>query len=266
MRGLMNHPAATRAPNRRRAYFESRFGQLHCRTAFPSTGGFDELTPLVALHDAPGTGAELALLLPLLGRDRSVYLPDLPGCGQSDGPLATVTVGEYGAGISDMLRGLRLREVDVLGVGVGAAIAIEVALQMGHGVRRLVLARPLLSAPGQSAAPAARADGSHLLEEWQGSLVLAASPDLELHTRELGARLSAGASSHWPRMALANWPVASRAATLTAAVLVLESATPSPPTKTLLPMARIESFPSAGIFSPASLERNVRSLTEFLDR
>ena len=26
----------------RRAYFDFRFGQLHVRTAFPTTGGFDE--------------------------------------------------------------------------------------------------------------------------------------------------------------------------------------------------------------------------------
>ena len=116
----MKKPAANRAPNLRRAYFETRFGQLHCRTAFPSTGGFDELTPLVVLHDVPGTSADLAALLPQLGNDRSVYLPDLPGCGQSDGPSAAVTVGEYGASVGEMLRGLRLREVDLLGVGVGA--------------------------------------------------------------------------------------------------------------------------------------------------
>ena len=54
---------ADRPPNLRRAYFESRFGQLHCRTAFPSTGGFDELTPLVGLHDAPGSGASLSAFM-----------------------------------------------------------------------------------------------------------------------------------------------------------------------------------------------------------
>jgi Tol biopolymer transport system component len=36
------------APNivrTRRAYFDCRFGQLHVRTAFPTTGGFDEMHP-----------------------------------------------------------------------------------------------------------------------------------------------------------------------------------------------------------------------------
>jgi len=34
----------------RRAYFDCRFGQLHVRTAFPTTGGFDEGVPLICLH------------------------------------------------------------------------------------------------------------------------------------------------------------------------------------------------------------------------
>ena len=34
----------------RRAYFDCRFGQLHVRTAFPATGGFDEQVTLFCLH------------------------------------------------------------------------------------------------------------------------------------------------------------------------------------------------------------------------
>ncbi len=34
----------------RRAYFDCRFGQLHVRTAFPTTGGFNEGVTLFCLH------------------------------------------------------------------------------------------------------------------------------------------------------------------------------------------------------------------------
>ena len=261
----MKKPAANRAPNLRRAYFETRFGQLHCRTAFPSTGGFDELTPLVVLHDVPGTSADLAALLPQLGSDRSVYLPDLPGCGQSDGPSAAVTIGEYGASVGEMLRGLRLREVDLLGVGVGAAVAVELSLFLGEGVRRLVLCQPTLVAPPDRAAAAPRIDGAHLLAEWQRGLP--ADPGLLLaHTRAVGARLAGGDPAYWPAAALASWAAAERCAQLKVPVLALEDDTPGRSLKSLLPAARVESFAAAGRFAGAGLDRNLRSIREFLDR
>jgi pimeloyl-ACP methyl ester carboxylesterase len=260
----MKKSAANRAPNLRRAYFETRFGQLHCRTGFPSTGGFDELTPLVVLHDVPGTSADLAALLPELGRDRSVYLPDLPGCGQSDGPAAAVTIGEYGASVGEMLQNLRLREVDLLGVGVGAAIAVELALLLGQGVRRLVLCMPPLVVPADSTSVPARADGSHLLAEWQRGLP--ADPELlGVHTRAVGARLAGGPAAYWPVAALANWSAAERCAELKTAALVIEGEAAGRSAKALMPSARVESFAAAGRFAGAALERNLRSIREFLD-
>ncbi len=72
-------------PRLRRAYFDCRYGQLHMRYAIPGGGGFDEATTLLCIPGAPGTGRFFAPLLLPLGRDRSVYAPDLPGCGESDG-------------------------------------------------------------------------------------------------------------------------------------------------------------------------------------
>jgi pimeloyl-ACP methyl ester carboxylesterase len=67
-------------------YVDCRYGQLHMHTAFPSNGGFDELTPLVCLHPSPLSGRVFRALLAELGQQRSVYAPDLPGCGESDAP------------------------------------------------------------------------------------------------------------------------------------------------------------------------------------
>ena len=65
----------------RRMYVDCRYGQLHVHSAFPSSGGFDELTPLVCLAPAPLTGGLFKPFLAELGSDRSVYAPDPPGCG-----------------------------------------------------------------------------------------------------------------------------------------------------------------------------------------
>src|ERR1700761_5563430 len=60
----------------RRAYFDCRFGQLHVRTAFPTTGGFDEGVTLLCLHSREGSSRSFARFLPEIAADRSVYAPD----------------------------------------------------------------------------------------------------------------------------------------------------------------------------------------------
>ena len=148
-------------PNFRRAYFESRYGQLHCANAFPSTGGFDERTPLIAIHDAPGTAAEFTGLSADFGRDRSVYAPEIPGCGLSDPPPGPVALADYAGAVLDVLAGLRVRNYALIGVGVGAALAVEVALAAPVAVQRLVLIAPRLSPPDESVVTADR-EGKHL--------------------------------------------------------------------------------------------------------
>src|SRR5260370_38684699 len=68
----------------RRAYFDCRFGQLHVRTAFPTTGGFDEGGTLFCLHPSDLSSRTFHRFLPETADVRSVYAPDLPGCGESD--------------------------------------------------------------------------------------------------------------------------------------------------------------------------------------
>lgn len=256
-----------RPPNLRRAYFESRFGQLHCRTAFPSTGGFDELTPLIGLHDAPGSGAGLAPLLPHLGRDRSVYLPDLPGCGHSDAPGAPISIADYGASVGEMLRGLRLREIDVLGVGAGAAVAAQLVLWYGGGVRRLVLVHPsFLADTTRPAAPRPVADGSHLRAEWEIGLRAGAdAEEISRHSRAVGERLAGGIAAQWPADALSRWSIADVAPQLTLPTLVLCDPALTKATAALLPRARVEPCPPGDAFAPPAIAGTTLGLRGFLD-
>lgn len=123
----------------RRAYFDCKFGQLHVRTAFPATGGFDEQVTLFCLHAAEASSRAFARLLPELAEVRSVYAPDLPGRGESD-PSPTGSIAEAAAAISDLANDLRLRQIDLLGVQFGAGAALELAALRPELVRRLVLA------------------------------------------------------------------------------------------------------------------------------
>jgi pimeloyl-ACP methyl ester carboxylesterase len=126
-------------PRVRRGYFECRYGQLHVHNAIPPGGGFEESTSLLCLHPAAMSARVFQRFLPLIGRDRSVYAPDLPGCGESDGPAARASVGEFAAAIGDFLDSMRFREIDVLGYHAGALIAIELAIVRPQQVRRVVL-------------------------------------------------------------------------------------------------------------------------------
>ena len=129
-------PADTRV---RRAYFDCRYGQLHMRYAIPAGGGFDEATTLLCIPGNPGSGRFFAPLLQPLGRDRSVYAPDLPGYGESDGgaePLGTAAMAEA---LGDFLDSMHVRHVDLLAHEGGVAIAAALLQQRPAQVGRVVL-------------------------------------------------------------------------------------------------------------------------------
>jgi pimeloyl-ACP methyl ester carboxylesterase len=133
--------AVAKTVRTRRAYFDGRFGQLHVRTAFPATGGFDEGVPLFCLHDSAATSRDFGRFLPEIADDRSVYAPDLPGYGESDPPpvSAVLNYGDAAGAIADLATDLRLRQIDLLGFRFGAGVALELAAASPELVRRLVL-------------------------------------------------------------------------------------------------------------------------------
>jgi pimeloyl-ACP methyl ester carboxylesterase len=140
-------------PRVRRGYFECRYGQLHVHNAIPPGGGFEEGTPLLCLHGAAATGRAFLRFLPHAGRDRSVYAPDLPGCGESDAPPPPAQLEDYAAALCDFLDSMRLRRVDVVGYRAGALLAAELTRLRSQQVRRLVM----VSVPVAAATAAAHA-------------------------------------------------------------------------------------------------------------
>lgn len=126
-------------PRLRRAYFECRHGQLHVHNAIPVGGGFDELTTLVCLHGGGATGRMFLEMSRRLGRTRSVYSPDLPGSGESDGPASPLSASACAEAIADFIDSMRFRQVDLLGVGTGAAAVAELAIARPRVTRKVVL-------------------------------------------------------------------------------------------------------------------------------
>ncbi len=127
-----------RAVRTRRAYFDCKYGQLHVRTAFPTTGGFDEQVTLICLHSSEGSSRTFARFLPEIAAERSVYAPDLPGCGESD-PPPSPSSADAAAAISDLANALRLPQIDLLGFRHGTEVAAALSVARPELVRRLVL-------------------------------------------------------------------------------------------------------------------------------
>ncbi len=263
----------------RRSYAECRYGQLHLTTAYPSGGGFDERVPLVCLHPAGSSSAYFNALLPELGRDRSIYSFDLPGYGCSDAPPSEWSAADLGAAIGEFVDSLRLRSVDLIGVQLGALVAIELATASAQQVRRLVLASvphfnsQEAKSPEWTALPTLpTADGAHLLKDWQ-RLQHSRGPQAtaEQLTEELADVLRSRRRSAMALHAMLEYPTAKRLASLQQSGLILRARDEfyehSQRAKNSLAQSLLEDLPESGsnVFG-AHPQRVLQVVRQFLDR
>jgi len=234
------------SPRVRRGYFECRFGQLHVHNAMPPGGGFEEGTPLLCLHDLTGSGHIFSRFMSLAGHDRSVYAPDLPGFGESDGPPVRPAIGDYAAALGDFLDSLRLRQVAVLALRGGALLATELSIARPAQVTRVIMASvPMLTEQERHSArsqPApAAVDGVWRPADWV----------------------------RWPLEAAAQYPLRDRLARITQRLLVLRTRDdlwePTGRVREAVPAARLVDLeqPASELFASAP-ERIADALREFL--
>ena len=181
----------------RRGYFDCRYGQLHVHSAMPAGGGFEEGTPLLCVHDLPGRGSTFTRFLALAGGERSVYAPDLPGFGESDGPTVRSEIADFAAAVADFIDCLHLRQLAVLGLRSGALLATELARLRPGEVSRVIL----VSVPPLTQAERVRARGQLPPAAPQGT--------------------SAPECLSWAIEAAARYPLRERLAKLPQRVLVL---------------------------------------------
>lgn len=213
----------------RRSYADSRFGQIHLSTAYPSGGGFDERTPVICLHHSGGSGRLFAPILRELGHDRSVYAPDLPGHGNSEFANGKMTVSELAGAVGDFIDGLRLRTVDIAGYHLGALIAAELAIARPQTIRRVLMwGVPVYSAQDRAALSQTAAvtgfrdDGADVPEEWR-RLLERRGPGAPIGALadEFADRLRAGASGAKAFVSAIEYPVSERLPLVKQSTLVL---------------------------------------------
>jgi pimeloyl-ACP methyl ester carboxylesterase len=262
----------------RRSYAECRFGQLHIWTAYPSGGGFDERTPLLCLHDAGGSGRFFAPALPELGRDRSVYAPDLAGHGASDPDPGRYTPAELASAIGDFLDSLRLRQVDICGYELGTLVATELALARPQQVRRLILWGVPNYSPQERAAAASkfaiglREDGSDVTTEWQRALT-ARDPSTTATALmgDFAERLRSGLHAIKAWNAVLDYPVSQRLSMVKQHAVILRPRDDfweqAPRTRSMLVHGSLQDLPDYGArFLHTAPQRFAAIAREFLDR
>jgi len=250
------HPVETE-PRVRRGYFECRYGQLHVHNAIPPGGGFEEGTPLLCVHSAVCSGGAFHNLLPLAGRDRSVYAPDLPGFGESDPPPARPAIADYAAALGDFLDTMRFRQIDLLGWQIGSLVAAELAITRPQQVRRVVLMSvPVLNdaeREGLRRAPLAAPaeDGSHLTAEWRRALdSYGAGIPLDTRARGFLEKLKSGSQGAAMLAAAQHYEARQRLGLVVQSTLVLrlrdEFWEATQRVRELLPKARLLEIPDQG--------------------
>ncbi|WP_280192720.1 alpha/beta fold hydrolase [Delftia sp. PS-11] len=98
--------------------------------------------PLVLLHGGHGNWLHWARNLQALACHRRLWLPDMPGYGDSD-PVSESTLGQLVQGLTDSLDSLlgHGATMDLAGFSFGGLVAASLAAQRG-GIDRLILLGP----------------------------------------------------------------------------------------------------------------------------
>lgn len=99
-------------------------------------------TPLVFVHGLVVTGRYMTPVAGRLAGSRSVYVPDLPGYGKSEGPREVEGPRGLADRIAEMLDALNLERVDFLGNSYGCQVLTEFAILHPARVRRMIFVGP----------------------------------------------------------------------------------------------------------------------------
>jgi pimeloyl-ACP methyl ester carboxylesterase len=105
--------------------------------------------PLVLLHGGFSTiDLDFGRVLPALSSTRQVIATELQGHGRTADVDRPLSYAQMADDVAKLLEYLGIEQADVFGYSVGAAVAMELALQQPAMVRKLVLATPSYSWDG----------------------------------------------------------------------------------------------------------------------
>jgi pimeloyl-ACP methyl ester carboxylesterase len=96
---------------------------------------------VVLLHGAGGSWRHWLRNIPALAPHMTLWIPDMPGCGDSDPPGAPVTYNSFCEGLQAGIDQLvpAPRPLDLVGFSFGACMGARLARRLGGRLRHLVL-------------------------------------------------------------------------------------------------------------------------------
>ncbi|MDE3075909.1 MAG: alpha/beta hydrolase [Chloroflexota bacterium] len=119
-------------PKRSDATVTTSLGAIHCLKA-------GEGPSLLALHGMAASAWSWSRCLPLLARSFTVYVPDLPGHGQSEAKREAVSVEHHAAAMSALLDALDVDRCYLAGAALGSLVALELGVRRPQTVAGLLL-------------------------------------------------------------------------------------------------------------------------------
>jgi 3-oxoadipate enol-lactonase len=95
--------------------------------------------PVLLLHELDGSSESWRRIMPLIAPHRRVIAPDLRCAGRSEKPPRPFGMLDLADEVAELVRRLRLEQVDVIGAALGAMLAAMMSVRHPDLVRRMVL-------------------------------------------------------------------------------------------------------------------------------
>lgn len=124
-----------------RQYLEVGGSQLHVIKGGTGKG-------LVLLHAPPGSGSDLSDLIEAVS-DRTVWAPDLPGCGQSNPIPGEQTTERWVQYLLDGLTTSGISDFDIYAEGLASPLALVLGERAGPRVGKIILNGGILLEPAR---------------------------------------------------------------------------------------------------------------------
>lgn len=164
-----------------------------------------------------------------IGSDRMAVAPDLAGYGESAATDRPPTIAEHAWMLGELVNHLGLARIDLLGYGLGAAVAVELAYSRPEHVRRVVLVSvPVVGHTHRAAferltsPPVVRADGSHVAERWAHLAARRGTGQtIEMLDAAFTDSLRPGDRAGWAWRALGDYPIEANLARLAQPTLLI---------------------------------------------
>lgn len=120
----------------------SKFSKINDRQVHYLEAGDPSLPKLILLHTWPSTSQIYYPSIKILAAKFHVFAPDLPGFGLSQEPVNRYSYDTFTDYIRDFMDQQKITKTNLLGVSLGAALALKFAHQYPKKISKLILNSP----------------------------------------------------------------------------------------------------------------------------